>query len=224
MKTSILKLLFRKFGKMSKFIPILFLGFVFTNPLFAQQNDPPNASEFKDVSELLDLSPQDLDAFTKQAKHKVEEFTNNLSTIADINKGSAIRDIAVESSLKLFVNPDSNIIESSYLLNGAWKIKKRTIREYLTRLRSITLTKVAIDNYNMVYVSDFVKSPDGKRYYATATFFQVYTVYASESIRYRDKTVKTVTIILELIEDEVYGEKRWVIRLGDVKVAETKLE
>ncbi len=226
MKTNILRSPFRKFGLTIRgFLASLVLSLVvfISSPAYSQSNDEtPDSTEFKDVSELLDLSQDDLAAFGKQAKHKVEELTINIAVIADNGKSKTMRNIGVESALKLFVDPDKNIMETSYRYKGVWRIKKRTIREYLKRLRIISKTKVVINNYDMVYVSDFEKAPDGK-YHATATFFQMYSAYSGDRLRYRDKTEKTVEIILELIEDEVYGEKRWIVRLGDVKVKETKI-
>lgn len=184
--------------------------------------DTLSQDDFKDVSDDLDLSEAELKAFNERARQKVSEFTNYVKIIADIDNSPPKRDMALESALKLFIDPDVNVMQTSYLYKGKWYVRDRTVRKYLWRLRSIGRMKVVIDMYDLIYISDFKKGGDGK-YYATATFYQVYTKYSGDRILYSDKTTKTIDIILERIKDEFYGEKRWVIRLGDVKVTESRL-
>jgi hypothetical protein len=39
---------------------------------------------------------------------------------------------------------------------------------------------------------------------------------------YKDITKKEVEIIIDLVEDKFFNEKRWKLFLGDIKAAETK--
>lgn len=226
MKKSTAKLQFRKYGQ-SKVVAILIAIFLLSatvKPISAQNptEETQDTTQLKDLSDDLNLSAEELEAFSTQAKRKVANFVNYLAVIADIDKSAGMRDMGVKNALKLFIDPDDNKMETSYKYKGVWCVKRRSIRLYLNRLRMIGKYKVVIDTYNLVYMSDFEKDADGK-YHATATFYQIYTKYSGEKIRYRDRTTKTVEIVLERIKDDFYGDMRWIVRLGDVKVTETKI-
>ncbi len=242
MKTNTPKFLFRNSGLNKKSVLLFLFCFFVSVPLIAQENNNPSITtdttsitdtlppakdslsqdDFKEISDDLDLSAEELKAFNERARQKVSEFTNYVKIIADIDNSPPKRDMALESALKLFIDPDVNVMQTSYLYKGKWYVRNRTVRKYLWRLRSIGRMKVVIDMYDLIYISDFKKGDDDK-YYATATFYQIYTKYSGDRILYSDKTTKTIDIVLERIKDEFYGEKRWVIRLGDVKVTESRL-
>jgi len=80
---------------------------------------------------------------------------------------------------------------------------------------------VVIRFYDIVYISDFTKGPDG-RYYSTATIIQEFSGFNKDNIIYTDVTKKNIEIIVDLVEDKFFMEKRWKIFLGDIKATETK--
>jgi hypothetical protein len=93
--------------------------------------------------------------------------------------------------------------------------------KYLARLKSLPYTKVIIKFYDIAYIRDFTKGPDGK-YYSTATIIQEFTGFDKDDIIYKDITKKDVEIIVDLVEDNFFNEKRWKIFLGDIRATETK--
>jgi hypothetical protein len=95
--------------------------------------------------------------------------------------------------------------------------------EYLYRLKTLPYLKVVIRYYDICYVNNFTRGEDGN-YYATATVFQEFTGFTGDKIAYHDITKKEITIIVNLIEDDFFNEKRWQIFLGDVKASETSLK
>ena len=94
--------------------------------------------------------------------------------------------------------------------------------EYLYRLKTLPYLRVEIKFYDICYITEFTRGEDGK-YYATATIFQEFTGYMGDQIAYRDITKKEISIIIDLVEDEFFNEKRWALFLGDIKATETKL-
>jgi len=222
------KLLSRKsgFNKILFVWIALFLSVPFTsfsqNEVFNDSLSVEEVTNIKKVADNLQLSESDLQAFKERAKQKVVEFVTYIGIIADNQRKPEMRNMAVESAQKLFINCDSNIIETSSIKNGVLKTNRNSIRIYLGRLRMLEKIRVVIQNYDLVYISDFVKVKDNE-YKAVATYYQLYTAYADDRKVYRDETKKQVEVLLLHIEDVFYGEKRWVIRLGDIVVKETKL-
>jgi hypothetical protein len=95
------------------------------------------------------------------------------------------------------------------------------MEKYLARLKSLPFTRVVIKFYDIAYISDFTKGPDGK-YYSTATIIQEFTGFKDDNIVYTDVTKKDIEIIIDIVEDKFFKEKRWKIYLGDIKATETK--
>ena len=170
--------------------------------------------------EEINLSPADIDVFKEQTKQKIEEFQQYIVTIGSKEEPSERRNMAEKEALKLFY--DGAVMEISTLMpDGTTQKVSRPIEKYLARLKSLPYTRVVIKFYDIAYVSEFTKGPDGK-YYSTATIIQEFTGYTSDDVVYKDITKKEVEIIIDLIEDKFFKEKRWKIFLGDIKASETK--
>jgi hypothetical protein len=105
--------------------------------------------------------------------------------------------------------------------DGTSQKVNRPMEKYLARLKSLPYTKVVIRFYDIAYISEFTKGPDGK-YYSTATIIQEFTGFNEDNIVYTDVTKKDIEIIIDLVEDKFFNEKRWKIFLGDIKASETK--
>jgi len=81
---------------------------------------------------------------------------------------------------------------------------------------------VEIRFYNFAYISNLILGADGK-YHATATVFQEFKGIRADGSEYLDYTTKSIDIIVERVEDEFFkGVVRWVVKLGNIKVVETK--
>jgi hypothetical protein len=105
--------------------------------------------------------------------------------------------------------------------DGTSQKVNRPMEKYLARLKSLPYTKVVIKFYDIAYIREFTKGPDGK-YYSTATIIQEFTGFNEDNIVYTDVTKKDIEIIIDLVEDKFFNEKRWKIFLGDIKASETK--
>jgi hypothetical protein len=221
------KLQFRKFGLTGKLLIILCILIISGSRIIAQSVTDSNSQskidtipQGKDISSDLTLNKEELANFNERAKQKVEQFLNYMKTISLATESNEMRDLALKNAIKLFIKEAT--VESSYMVGNEWKKKTSLLKNYLHRLRALQTTKVALDFYDLVYLTDFIKV-DEENYKATATFYQIYTAYSGDNIKYSDKTTKTIDIILTLVKDEFYGERRWTIFLGNIKVTESSL-
>lgn len=177
-------------------------------------------SKEANLTDEINLSADDIADFKKQTAQKVEEFQQHISTLANKKEAAEKRNLAEREALKLFYKGAEMEI-SKVLSNGKVDIKRRPMEKYLARLKALPFTQVKIEFYDIAYITDFTRGPDGK-YYSTATIFQKFTGYNGDKIVYTDITQKEIEIILDLVEDKFYNEKRWKIFLGDIKANETK--
>lgn len=197
---------------------IVWLGLLLSGPLQAQTKTSVSVKEAELLLEI-NLSDQDLELFRIQTKQKVEELQQHIATIGDKDVASDKRNLAEREALKLFYSGAQ--IEISHR-DAAGKISKisRDIKQYLARLKSLPYTRVVIKFYEIAYISEFTRGPDGK-YYSVATLLQEFTGFTGDNIVYSDLTKKEVEIIVDLVEDPFFKEKSWRIFLGDIKAVET---
>jgi transcriptional regulator with PAS, ATPase and Fis domain len=177
------------------------------------------SKEAKIVDEI-NLSEQDIEVFKEQTKQKVDEFQQYIITLGSKDEPAEKRNMAEKEALKLFfkgaemeisvIQPDGSVLKVN-----------RPMEKYLARLKSLPYTRVVIRFYDIAYIKEFTKGPDGK-YYSTATIIQEFTGFNDDNIVYTDVTKKDIEIIIDLVEDKFFMEKRWKIFLGDIKASETR--
>jgi hypothetical protein len=170
--------------------------------------------------EEINLSAADIEVFKEQTKQKIDEFQQYIVTLGSKDQPAEKRNMAEKEALKLFYTGAQMEI-SMVMADGTTQKVNRPMEKYLARLKSLPYTRVVIKFYDIAYVSEFTKGPDGK-YYSTATIIQEFTGYTADNVAYKDITKKEVEIIIDLVEDKFFKEKRWKIFLGDIKAAETK--
>jgi hypothetical protein len=185
----------------------------------AQTKTAVSSKEAKIVDEI-NLSEADIEVFKEQTKQKVDEFQQYIITLGSKDQPAEKRDMAEKEAIKLFYKGAT--MEISVLLpDGSSQKVARPMEKYLARLKSLPFTKVVIKFYDIAYIREFTKGPDGK-YYSTATIIQEFTGFNEDNIVYTDVTKKDIEIIIDLVEDKFFNEKRWKIFLGDIKASETK--
>jgi hypothetical protein len=185
----------------------------------AQTKTAVSSKEAKIVDEI-NLSEQDIGVFKEQTKQKVDEFQQYIITLGSKDQPSEKRDMAEKEAIKLFYKGAQMEI-SVMMPDGSTQKVNRPMEKYLARLKSLPYTKVLIRFYDIAYIREFTKGPDGK-YYSTATIIQEFTGFNEDNIIYTDVTKKDIEIIIDLVEDKFFNEKRWKIFLGDIKASETK--
>ncbi|MBK9390241.1 MAG: hypothetical protein IPN68_08640 [Bacteroidetes bacterium] len=185
----------------------------------AQTKTAVSSKEAKIVDEI-NLSDADIEVFKEQTKQKVDEFQQYIITLGSKDQPAEKRDMAEKEAIKLFYKGAQMEI-SILAADGSTQKVMRPMEKYLARLKSLPYTKVVIKFYDIAYISEFTKGPDGK-YYSTATIIQEFTGFNDDNIVYTDVTKKDIEIIIDLVEDKFFNEKRWKIFLGDIKASETK--
>jgi len=176
----------------------------------------------KNQSSLFDqiiLSEKDKTVFKEYTRQKVEEFQQYIITIGDKAQPMELRNMAEREAVKLFFK-GATIEISRMLATGKSELVARPIEKYLARLKSLSYTKIVIKYYDIAYISDFIKGPDG-RYYSTATIVQEFTGFMGDKVQYSDITKKEIEIVADMVEDSFFREKRWKVFLGNIKAVET---
>ncbi|RLD74204.1 MAG: hypothetical protein DRJ10_17095 [Bacteroidetes bacterium] len=178
--------------------------------------------ESSKITNQISLNESDIELFKEKSQQKIDEFTDYIVIIGDKAQPASKRNLAEKEALKLFFK--GAIMETSSIRSdGTTKKKQRPMAEYLYRLKTLPYLKVVIKFYDICYVTEFTRGEDGN-YYATATIFQEFTGFNGDNIAYHDITKKEISIIINLVEDEFFNEKRWKLFLGDVKASETKMK
>jgi hypothetical protein len=204
---------------MLKRIILPFIALSLSIIVSGQTKTAVTSKEAKIVDEI-NLSDQDIEVFKEQTKQKVDEFQQYIVTLGSKSEPAEKRNMAEKEALKLFYK-DAQMEISNILDDGTVVKISRPMEKYLTRLKSLPYTTVIIKFYDIAYIRDFTKGPDGK-YYSTATIIQEFIGFNKDNIIYKDVTKKDIEIIIDIVEDKFFNEKRWKIFLGDIKATETK--
>jgi hypothetical protein len=198
---------------------LIYLGLILGISATGQTKTAVTTKQAEMVEEI-NLSTADIEVFKEQTKQKIEEFQQDIVILGSKDEAAEKRNMAEKEALKLFY--DGAQMEISVTMpDGSINKVNRPMEKYLARLKSLPYTRVVIKFYDIAYVSEFTKGPDGK-YYSTATIIQEFTGYTADNVAYKDITKKEVEIIIDLVEDKFFKEKRWKIFLGDIKASETK--
>jgi hypothetical protein len=178
------------------------------------------ASKEAKIVDEINLSDADIEVFKEQTKQKVEEFQQHIVTIGSKDEPAEKRNMAEREALKLFFK-GAEMQTSVVMPDGTVSIQSRPMEKYLARLKSLPYSAVVIKFYDLVYISSFTKGPDG-RYYSSATVIQEFSGFSGENLVYRDVTKKEIEIVIDLVEDKFFNEKKWKVFLGNIKATETK--
>lgn len=98
------------------------------------------------------------------------------------------------------------------------------VREYFKRLMALNYDKVIIEWYDVQYISDLERQPDGK-YVGVITVYQKFEGKSGDLLRYKDTTKKDITIYVEKKQTQIAGRtvEFWDVILGDIRVSETSV-
>ena len=190
-----------------RYIQILAIAFiaVFTSTaLMAQNAVDPNRE--KAIDSLALEKVKDLGKYIKIIGNKSTAYT----------EATRVMDRAEE----LFA-PGSEMGVSS-LANE--EIEYYKVREYFRRLMALNYDKVTIEWYDVHYISDLERQPDGK-YVGVVTIYQKFEGTNGDKLAYKDTTKKDITIYVEKKETQIAGRtiEFWDVILGDIRVSETSI-
>lgn len=164
------------------------------------------------------LSPARKQAIDSLAMEKVRDLSKYISIIGDKKTPFSEANRVIDRALELFMD-DSEIGVSS--LNRS-EVAYYPIRKYFERLMALNYEKVNIEWFNIQYISDLEKQPDG-RYVGVITIFQKFEGVTKEGMKYIDTTKKDITIYVERKQQQIGGRLIgfWDVLLGDIRVKET---
>lgn len=158
-------------------------------------------------------------AIDSLALEKVHDLSKYISKIGDKETSFSEASRVIERALELFVD-DAQIGVSTL---GKSQIRYFAIKKYLERLNKLNYKSVNIEWFDIQYISDLEKQPDGK-YVGVITIYQKFTGVTEDGMVYKDITKKDITIYVERKTTQIGGREIgfWDVLLGDIKVSETK--
>src|SRR5262245_8330769 len=165
-----------------------------------------------------EISAERKQAIDSLALEKVRDLSKYISIIGNkktpFSEASRVMDRAEE----LF-SPGSEMGVSS--LNSK-EVNYYKVRKYFERLMALNYDKVSITWYDIHYISDLERQPDG-RYVGVVTIYQRFEGTSEDGMKYKDTTKKDITIYVERKKTQIQGRtiEFWDVLLGDIRVTET---
>lgn len=166
-----------------------------------------------------EISPQRKQAIDSLALEKVRDLSKYISIIGNKQTPYSEATRVMDRAEELFA-PDSEMGVSSLTDN---KVEYYKVRKYFERLMALNYDRVTISWYDIHYISDLEKQPDG-RYVGVVTIYQRFEGESDDGLRYKDTTKKDITIYVERKKTQIAGRtiEFWDVMLGDIKVTETR--
>ncbi len=189
--------------KNKAYLFLIIIGFLWTLPLSAQDN----------------LSLNRKQAIDSLAIEKVNDLSKYITIIGSKDTPWSEANRVIDRAEELFMQ-GSEIGVSSLLRP---EISYYSIRKYFERLMRLNYNRVEIEWYNIAYVSDLQRQPDGT-YVGVITVFQKFKGYDKEGrLVYQDTTKKDITVYVKRKETQIGGRLIgfWDVLLGDIRVKET---
>lgn len=166
-----------------------------------------------------ELSPERKQAVDSLSLEKVRDLSKYISIIGSKETPWSEANRVINRAEELFMT-GSEIGVSSLLKPD---INYYNVREYFERLMCLNYKKVEIEWYNIEYMSDLQKQPDGT-YVGVITIFQKFKGFDAEGrLVYQDTTKKDITVYVKRKETQIGGRLIgfWDVLLGDMRVKET---
>jgi len=189
--------------KVALVLSTLLLGITLSSPLLAQTGE---------------VSPARKQAIDSLALEKVRDLSKYISIIG--NKETAFSEATrvMDRAEELF-SPGSEMGVSSL---SSQDVKYYKVRKYFEHLIALNYDRVTIKWYDIHYVSDLERQPDG-RYVGVITIYQRFEGESDDGMKYKDTTKKDITIYVERKKTQIQGRviEFWDVLLGDIRVTET---
>lgn len=169
-------------------------------------------------AQKADISPERKQAIDSLALEKVRDLSKYISIIGSKKTPFSEATRVMDRAEELFA-PDSEMGVSS--LNRK-EINYYKVRKYFERLMALNYDKVTISWYDIHYISDLERQPDG-RYVGVVTIYQRFEGTSDDGMKYKDTTKKDITIYVERKKTQIAGRtvEFWDVLLGDIRVSET---
>jgi hypothetical protein len=165
-----------------------------------------------------EISPQRKQAIDSLALEKVKDLSKYISIIGNKKTAFSEANRVMDRAEELFIK-DSEIGVSSLTKK---EIVNYKVRKYFEHLMALNYDRVTIEWYNIHYISDLERQPDG-RYVGVITIYQKFEGASEGGLKYKDTTKKDITIYVEKKKTQIAGRviSFWDVLLGDIRVKET---
>ena len=167
--------------------------------------------------ELIDFERKQ--AIDSLALEKVRDLSKYIKIVGSKETPFSEANRVIDRAEELFMS-DAEIGVSSL---GSNQITYYRVRKYMEHLMRLNYDRVEIEWYNIEYVSDLQRQPDGT-YVGVITIFQTFRGYDKEgNLAYKDTTKKDITVYVKRKETQIGGRTIgfWDVLLGDMRVKET---
>ena len=166
-----------------------------------------------------ELSFERKQAIDSLALEKVRDLSKYIKIVGSKETPFSEANRVIDRAEELFMS-DAEIGVSSLSSN---KVTYYRVRKYFEHLMRLNYDRVEIEWYNIEYVSDLQRQPDGT-YVGVITIFQTFRGYDKEgNLTYKDTTKKDITVYVKRKETQIGGRTIgfWDVLLGDMRVKET---
>ena len=169
-------------------------------------------------AQTADISPERKQAIDSLALEKVRDLSKYIAIIGNKKTPFSEATRVMDRAEELFA-PDSEMGVSSI---NRKEINYYKVRKYFERLMALNYDKVTISWYDIHYISDLERQPDG-RYVGVVTIYQRFEGTSEDGMKYKDTTKKDITIYVERKKTQISGRtvEFWDVMLGDIRVSET---
>ena len=165
------------------------------------------------------ISPRRKQAIDSLALEKVKYLSKYISIIGNKETQFSEANRVMDRAEELFAAGAEMGVSSI----NTQEIAYYKVRRYFERLMALNYDKVNITWYDIQYVSDLERQPDG-RYVGVITVYQRFEGTSIETgMNYKDTTKKDITIYVEKKQTQIAGRtiEFWDVMLGDIRVTET---
>lgn len=165
-----------------------------------------------------DVSPERKQAIDSLALEKVKDLGKYISIIGNKDTPFSEANRVIERAMELFADGAQMGVSSL----SREEVKYYGVREYFERLMALNYDRVTIRWFNIQYISDLERQPDG-RYVGVITIYQRFQGESDDGLKYMDTTKKDITIYVERKQTQIGGRVIgfWDVLLGDIRVTET---
>ncbi|PZR35236.1 MAG: hypothetical protein DI538_15440 [Azospira oryzae] len=165
-----------------------------------------------------EISPARKQAIDSLAMEKVRDLSKYISIIGNKKTPYSESTRVMDRTEELFT-PGSEMGVSSLKRK---EVNYYKVRKYLERLMALNYDRVTIEWYDIHYISDLERQPDG-RYVGVVTVYQRFEGVSDDGMKYKDTTKKDITIYVERKKTQIAGRtvEFWDVLLGDIRVTET---
>lgn len=169
-------------------------------------------------AQSAEISPERKQAIDSLALEKVRDLSKYISIIGNKKTAFSEAQRVMNRAEELFAI-DSEMGVSS--LNSK-EVAYYKVKKYFERLMALNYDRVSIQWYDIHYVSDLERQPDG-RYVGVVTVYQRFEGESDDGLKYKDTTKKDITIYVERKKTQIAGRtiEFWDVLLGDIRVTET---